>query len=659
MKQISTYAVLILVTLLGCTRKVNESSLITLTLPQSVSSSKIEYMHTPSNHMSVAQNVTVQSEDDGADWNALLNPATIADVNCYMIAISGPEADMRRNTCSTTTGTNLYVGRWMGAIPAGTQISLEVPSGPQREISVFGFKSINGACRDFKIQDTDSSNLSFPHVIGKTIANLAPGTANVSVGVTVNASTLKIEDCNGPDFNMDHGQGLYFGEELAGTTTINVGTDIISAPIPAAQRGAYAKLNQIVPVTGGIGVDIGTVLGGTFSVGDEVMVIAMAGKGQLGPAANNDYGACGYRGWNGSYSFGKIVSLSSSYSAGYVVNYDFVIAGASILSNMWKNADGDANNFEFDGTSGDDIFATNTRLGFTETNPNFCNIQVVKVPHFYNLAIDPTRVLSAPNFNWNTGGGVLAFRVNGALSLDESSAIETNGKGYPGLVSSVGGGEFGSTTCTPNANSNGGGCGNGSTTAGGGGGHGNTAYPAMGQISGGNGEGTPTAIGGFSVGEDCGDGSCYGTLKHKIFMGGAGGANAGIAGTPGGGIVYIMARNISVGCVGTGGVCTVKPVISSNGNTSGSNGEGAGAGGSVFLGYASSTNFTQTILKADGGGNVDITYDAGPGAGGRIQRLSCINETLPNVTVNAGTLTGTGAVGAMNGSYVSTQATCY
>ena len=140
-------------------------------------------------------------------------------------------------------------------------------------------------------------------------------------------------------------------------------------------------------------------------------------------------------------------------------------------------------------------------------------------------------------------------------------------------------------------------------------------------------------------------------------MGGAGGANLANAGQPGGGIVYIMARNISVGCGGT--TCTTPPVISSNGYLAGAGGEGAGAGGSVFLGYASSTNFTQTQLKANGGGNVDTTLDAGPGAGGRIQKLSCINETLPSVTVNAGALTGAGAVGAMNGSYVSTQATCY
>jgi hypothetical protein len=125
--------VLVILTSIGCTRKLDESSVVTLSLPASgaMSSKTMSFENTPDSHMS--QSVGAYSGgESGPQWNVALNPSAIADINCYMIAIAGPESDMRRNVCTTTSGQSVYVGRWVGALSAGQQLSIEVPSGSQR-----------------------------------------------------------------------------------------------------------------------------------------------------------------------------------------------------------------------------------------------------------------------------------------------------------------------------------------------------------------------------------------------------------------------------------------------------------------------------------------------------------------------------------------------
>jgi hypothetical protein len=203
----------------GCTRKAGGISTLQIALPTSLSSYKISDFNVSSGTIKYE---STSATDSGPNWNSSLNPITMADVNCYLIAVSGPEADMQRNYCTTTSGEILRIGRWVGGV-LGPTFTMEVPSGPARKIMVIGFKSQSGACTNFKNTDVNGQSLSEPHVLGWTTKDLSTGTVAVDVPVPMSvfsATMLKIKDCKGPDFNSMGAAALYFGDNPTGNTHI-------------------------------------------------------------------------------------------------------------------------------------------------------------------------------------------------------------------------------------------------------------------------------------------------------------------------------------------------------------------------------------------------------------------------------------------------------
>lgn len=191
----------------GCTRSNEGSTKLTIQMPTAASlalyktnqSSKISEIISYSNDVSAYQ-----------EWSGV-NPTSLADFNCFMVAAAGPETFLNRNSCGkkimNATSADPFVpyvsfGPVKGAIPQGTSLEFEVASGNNRVIYLIGFKALNtAACADYKSTAFDQSNLSKPYIIGKSSpVNLTGAEATVSVPMTFDANNW-FDECSGPEFD--------------------------------------------------------------------------------------------------------------------------------------------------------------------------------------------------------------------------------------------------------------------------------------------------------------------------------------------------------------------------------------------------------------------------------------------------------------------------
>jgi len=633
----------------GCTRAVKSTSYLQINLP--AGSQQIHnFVHAEPMSMDI-----VHTTSNDVPWNTSLNPTSMTDVshpvNCYAIAIAGPESGMRNSMCTTTAGQNLYVGVFAGAIPQGGQISIDVPSGPQREITIIGFNAQNGACRSFA-NNVDKGNLSEPFVIGKVIQDLAPGDVVVNVPVTIDANTFKIADCQGPAFNLLGQHGFDFGDASGGNYTVSASAQLDTLGAPN-QRTAFARVigysGNPQTLTTQTNLTVSSYAG--FSQGDEVMIlVSQASQTALGPTGDNNYAGCGYRAWDGNYQFAYIVNVPS-------VDGFVAISKGTFIDRMWKDADKNPTSFE-----ATDLAAANAALGATPTvGTPFCFVQLVRVPHFDTFHMSASSTLGTKNFT-STGGGVVAFRAKN-LILDDGSTIAMNALGYNGHTGMNGDGMSGapSACTTSNITFTGGACSSSLSIGGGGGGNGSTSsLPYFSGGFGGSPSGNPA--GGSAIYDNCGDGSCFGSLLNKIAMGGAGGAGYSSGGAPGGGIVYISAETITVPTVASSyGTINVSGAI-------GSAGAGAGAGGSVILFYKTINMTDHLNIKANGGGTTAGSgVSGGGGGGGRVHSMSCLGAGGVSQALNSANIDVTGGLAAAatnsgqnggQGSYFKNEMAC-
>lgn len=631
----------------GCTRKVKETSVLTLKIPSGMSSKISDFKY--SEPMSM-QSVSAQGEDeDDAEWNPGLNPSEISEFNCYMITVSGPESDMRRNTCMTTTGQNFQVGRWIGGVAAGTTLSLEVPSGAQREITVIGFKATSGACVDFKRYDVNKMSISQPHILGKVVKDLSPGTVAVTVPVSLSPQTLKLDDCGGPDFNMESSDMLYFGDAAPGAN-YTVSSSATYESLGGATYSVYSFDNEpVAPHEDATFIGTDSLPSG-LNPGDEIMITNPAQSGEWLPVSGSPHtGPCGYRFWEGRYAFARVKAVSTSPLGVYIYK-------GTLMDKLNWNPDSKT----FDPTLKAEI---NSRLyASTVANGSFCRLHISKVLHYWDLTLNTGATISSSKFDYNvtTGSGIIPIRVANDLTFNSASTISAEGHGFsarPGYhgdgvrgYSNMGctGPYFTNTgnggSCAPNDSS-----GNGA----GGGGHGTLASNGgTSGPSGGNGGGG-TQAGGYGVGEDCGDGSCFGSLSYKIFIGGGGGSSGdGIAsiGGHGGGIVYLMAKNV---VVKSGSVPMIKAnglAATDNATVNSQGAGGGGAGGSIYMGYRNLTyeggNFLSIEARGGNGGEgmMADTSGGGGGGGGRIHIAGCAQSTTSVMSVVTAATGGLGGL---------------
>lgn len=274
-----------------------------------------------------------------------------------------------------------------------------------------------------------------------------------------------------------------------------------------------------------------------------------------------------------------------------------------------------------------DTLGTAANLSGSPTSSDFCYIQMVQVPHYHNLDLNSSNLVTTGFDYAGSGGGIIAFRVNGTLNLGTSgNSISVVGKGYPGGVNTLpnGAGHLSAASSTY-VNGNSGGQ-NGAGASGGAG--------AVGM--GGSANGTPgsnTAMGGF--------GSGGGGFMVPLIFGGGGSGVGGGGDANGGGAVFIMANKIT----SFGGA------IYADGGTHAGFYSGAGAG---------TINVITRELTGLGSGGVnflasgssgDVTGGSyGGGGGGAIAVIACKNDLSGSTNFNVAPGSGGGSPAGSSGS---------
>ncbi|MFV8249824.1 RCC1 domain-containing protein [Bdellovibrio bacteriovorus] len=127
-------------------------------------------------------------------------------INCYIIGASGPEAAMRRNVCTRDDGsmTPKFIGEWVGGVPAGGSISMDVTSGKDRVITVVGFYAPEGTCKDFKGTSGPGDALSQPYILGEVGKLLLVAGEEKKIDIDITFDPEKwFDSCDGPDFPDD------------------------------------------------------------------------------------------------------------------------------------------------------------------------------------------------------------------------------------------------------------------------------------------------------------------------------------------------------------------------------------------------------------------------------------------------------------------------
>lgn len=195
MKNIFLYPLLI-VLVAGCDRLAKDNSAkIQIQLPTAASvSSKIE-----------TYGYGTQPIPDGLSGVAGVN----TPINCYIIAYSGPEAELIRNTCTRDDGSKKFnIGQWAGGITPGETVALDVPSGKNRTFYVIGVHAAPGYCKDFKAGFPEDDLLSKPYILGKVEGVTLNAGETKELPIPVAFSTTEyFDDCVGPDFPSKNGGG--------------------------------------------------------------------------------------------------------------------------------------------------------------------------------------------------------------------------------------------------------------------------------------------------------------------------------------------------------------------------------------------------------------------------------------------------------------------
>ncbi|TXD39304.1 hypothetical protein FRC98_02585 [Lujinxingia vulgaris] len=312
-----------------------------------------------------------------------------------------------------------------------------------------------------------------------------------------------------------------------------------------------------------------------------------------------------------------------------VSDASFFEAGDEVLVITMKSLIGAAGTHEFAFVESvtDDTLSLSTAL--THVYDAADTTMVQRVPHFSDLIVDGTLTASA----WNgTLGGVVAFRVSGTLTVNESGQILADGLGFvggirgerSGTTRTGGQGETFLKTTRLRARGNNEGGGGGGTyggsgsedDAGGGGGgsHATAGANGVGKHGSGGIAGTTYGAGDATL-LTAGSGGGGGGADH--YTGGAGNSDGarGGAGGAGGGIIFIAAAQVQLnGAVRAAGLNGNNAVREDNGEGGGG---GGGAGGLVLI-------YTETA-EADRGSVL-------PSAAGGIGGVGSLNNGPWNTT---------------------------
>ncbi|MBK8200893.1 MAG: hypothetical protein IPK68_00715 [Bdellovibrionales bacterium] len=549
----------------SCTRKNSNMSKISLALPsykgKSSGISKISSplaKQTKSTNAMASKMLNAQSE--GGIWE-VEDATDISEIACYAVFVGGPGLDYK--SCKNSEGIEVVrFGREAGIFKPGQNIELDVPSGNGRRIFLIGFKTDDTTtfehCHD--IFGTQASppkgHLSAPLIVGQTTLDLVPGNAEVNIVASLSGSK-KFEDCS---FFQGGGSGgggntplppvaeNLFGDggdgDLVITSTGPSQSNTSTYGFFSSYTPGYRALpsNKIFGASRRIvGIDsTGLILSTNssftsyeFEIGDEILFHVASGRSLIDP----DLNACGGGLHRGDFQFARVANVPNSTT----IEVDHPIAPIPAAINN------------------SNLSASISFSGY------FCHIQIIRVPNFNQINVQPGAVhqMLSGTYNWGDVTGLTVFRAkNLVLNSSSTLSIKSVGSGFNATAFSDGGSLSGPGGSSGSASTNGGGNEPGSGGAGGGG---------SAVSSGGDGGGN-SGSGGYAVDYCIGPCSIYG--GKKIMYGGAGGGVNTVAGGSGGGGLLLFIGNVE-----GSGLLELK----AGGSQGSSDRAGGGAGGTPSL----------------------------------------------------------------------------
>ncbi len=162
------------------------------------------------------------------DW-AQSDPTAYDEINCYAVFVSGPGLD--KGQCVRSDKSVAFsVGFLAGLFPAGSQVELDVPSGPNRTVRLIGLTSFGEKeCVYSAKEALPLADMSAPFEMGKVTTDLIPDVVNkVAIQASLSASG-KFHSCQG--------EGVGFGPLPVDVVT---GPTVILGGLPGAQSNAMA-----------------------------------------------------------------------------------------------------------------------------------------------------------------------------------------------------------------------------------------------------------------------------------------------------------------------------------------------------------------------------------------------------------------------------------
>ncbi|MCM2281275.1 MAG: exo-alpha-sialidase [Bdellovibrionaceae bacterium] len=178
-----------LLVLVACSRAAKENATVRIEFPKFQKNSQYA---TPI-YESVGTMAAVEKVLSG--WG-LPNAQSISELNCFAVFIGGPDPSLSGSTCYEAGGAGKFnYGVFIGMVAAGESVSLSVPSGANRLITVVGAKLRPGqTCQKFGDASFSMAQYSNPIVIGQAQTDLIPG--DNYVNIVANLGSFKLGHCS-------------------------------------------------------------------------------------------------------------------------------------------------------------------------------------------------------------------------------------------------------------------------------------------------------------------------------------------------------------------------------------------------------------------------------------------------------------------------------
>ncbi|MEQ1724234.1 MAG: hypothetical protein ABL930_13770, partial [Pseudobdellovibrio sp.] len=205
MKNYRIFFALISLVLVSCERAAESTSKIKISLPTNSSvASNLSVLNAL--NVSILANDDLVGEEDFLPITPTGYTAATGDkiINCYLVAVSAPDTKGgqnnfcgKRNATSNLIDANYIFGQYMGLMPAGSTIEMDVFPGENKQIYVFGTHSIDtNSCKDLSLNPS-KSNFSKLHAIGtSSVLKLEPGAVSeVVIPLQPPTASNQVDDC--------------------------------------------------------------------------------------------------------------------------------------------------------------------------------------------------------------------------------------------------------------------------------------------------------------------------------------------------------------------------------------------------------------------------------------------------------------------------------